>query len=381
MPKYDDLISVLFGHHSQHPNSSSYWDAILACRVPELHNIREVFCQANQHCDSDIVKAFGSRRPSSDQYLLHLAPGWQTNRNSIPVILIPGAGMDAVSFVNLYNMGFKGIQQQLVDLGYRVFCLTFAHTHGDNCYQAQALAHAIAQVKNICHVEQVDLVAHSKGGLAVRVYMSGLLTATPYRGDIRRLVMLGTPNLGIDFAFRNPAISLPIYLTGSNGVIAWDRMNYLGAPLNTCRQAIYHDGAFPGQSQMLYKWNDQYPLDMTQPDWWTTYHGGLGFVSHSRGINTAIADGGNLIARLEKAGGGAGVEISVLAGDNHMFGPVPGDVSAPSDGLVFVDSVLNTDAMVAGGAILKEKITLKVNHLELLFYRKVIRWIDQQLSS
>lgn len=67
------------------------------------------------------------------------------------------------------------------------------------------------------------------------------------------------------------------------------------------------------------------------------------------GINTAIADGGNLIARLEKAGGGAGVEISVLAGDNHMFGPVPGDVSAPSDGLVFVDSVLNTDAMVAGG--------------------------------
>jgi hypothetical protein len=37
--------------------------------------------------------------------------------------------------------------------------------------------------------------------------------------------------------------------------------------------------------------------------------------------------------------------------------------------------------MVAGGAILKEKITLKVNHLELLFYRKVIRWIDQQLSS
>lgn len=132
---------------------------------------------------------------------------------------------------------------------------------------------------------------------------------------------------------------------------------------------------------MLYKWNDQYPLDMTQPDWWTTYHGGLGFVSHSRGINTAIADGGNLIARLEKAGGGAGVELSVLAGDNHMFGPVLGDVSAPSDGLVFVDSVLNTDAMVAGGAILKEKITLKVNHLELLFYRKVIRWIDQQLSS
>ena len=379
MPKYDDLISVLFGHHSQHPNSSSYWDAILACRVPELHNIREVFCQANQHCDSDIVKAFGSRRPSSDQYLLHLAPGWQTNRNSIPVILIPGAGMDAVSFVNLYNMGFKGIQQQLVDLGYRVFCLTFAHTHGDNCYQAQALAHAIAQVKNMCHVEQVDLVAHSKGGLAVRVYMSGLLTAT--LSGRHSAWLCWDSQLGNRFRFRNPAISLPIYLTGSNGVIAWDRMNYLGAPLNTCRQAIYHDGAFPGQSQMLHKWNDQYPLDMTQPDWWTTYHGGLGFVSHSRGINTAIADGGNLIARLEKAGGGAGVELSVLAGDNHMFGPVLGDVSAPSDGLVFVDSVLNTDAMVAGGAILKEKITFKVNHLELLFYRKVIRWIDQQLSS
>ncbi|MEQ8200669.1 MAG: hypothetical protein ABRQ24_04520 [Syntrophomonadaceae bacterium] len=381
MGKFNDLISVLFGHRSQVPNSNRYWDGILSCRVPELPNRREVFCKANQHVDRNIVKAFGSARPTPDQYLLHLAPGWQLNHNPVPVILIPGAGMDAVSFVNLYNLGYQGMQQQLVNLGYRVFAITFAHTHGDNFYQAEALAHAIEQVKAMCKTEQVDLVAHSKGGIAARIYMAGLSLHTPYRGDVRRCVMLGTPNLGTDFTFRNPSISLPIYLAGSNGVIAWDRINYLGAPINTALQAIYRDGAFPGQCQMLYKWSDQYALDMTQADWWTTYYGGQGFISHSRGIDTAIADGGDLITRLEKAGGGPGVELCVLAGNNHMFGPVPGDISAPSDGLVFVDSVFNTDAMVAGGARLKAKTTMGVNHLELLFYREVIRWIDQQLRS
>ncbi len=382
MGKFDELSSVLFGsHRSQTGNSSSYWDGILTCHVPELHNIREIFCKANQHMDNCIVKYFGGAMPASSQYLLHLAPGWQHNRNPIPVILVPGAGMDAVSFVNLYGMGYPGMQQQLVSLGYKVFVITFAHTHGDNFYQAESLAHAIEQIKFMCKVEQVDLIAHSKGGIAARIYMSGLAAATPYRGDVRRCVMLGTPNLGTDFAFRNPSISLPIYLTGSNGVIAWDRLNYLGTLVNTSLQAIYRDGAFPGQCQLLHKWNNQYPLDMTQPDWWTTYHGGQGFISHSRGIQAAIADGGDSIARLEAAGVAPGVELCVLAGDNHMFGPISGDVSAPSDGMVFVDSVFNTDAMVAGGAKLKAKIRMKVNHLELLFYRRVIRWIDEQLQG
>lgn len=380
MGKFDDLISILFNHRVQVPNSANYWDGILSCHVPALYNHREPFCKSNQHVDTNIIRTFGSARPTADQYLLHLAPGWQQNRNPIPVVLIPGAGMDAISFVNLYNLGYDGMQQHLVQLGYRVFALTFAHLHGDNFYQAETLAHAIDQVKTMCKTKEVDLIAHSKGGLAARIYMSNLCSSK-YRGDVRRCIMLGTPNLGSDFAFRNPSISIPIYLTSSNGVIAWDRINYLGSSVDTTAQAIYGDGTFPGQCQMLYKWKDQYPLDMTQADWWTTYYGGHGFISHSRGIDAAIADGGHLISKLEKAGMQPGIEVFVLAGTNHMFGPIPGDVSAPSDGVVFVDSVLNTDGIARGGAKIKVKTTMNVNHLELLFYRQVIRWIDQQLQS
>ncbi len=43
---------------------------------------------------------------------------------------------------------------------------------------------------------------------------------------------------------------------------------------------------------------DKYPLGMFEPDWYTTYEGGHGFVSHSKGIDHYIEEGGNLIERL-----------------------------------------------------------------------------------
>jgi uncharacterized alpha/beta hydrolase family protein len=377
---YDDLTNSLFINPMvKIDNSSKYWDKIISCSVKSLTSKQERFCSVNEQLDQDTIDVFGTTQPTADQYLLHLAPGWDSNPNKTPVILIHGAGLDATSFTNLYNMGYDGIQQQLVSLGYRVFALTFSHSHGDNFIQAEQLSDAILRVKSLCKVEELDLIAHSKGGLAARIYLSNIST-TPYRGDVRKYVMLGTPNLGVDFAFRNPSISYPIYLSDSNGVIAWDKISYLGAMIDTAERAIYADGSFPGQSQMLYRWDNEYSLDVTQPDWWTSYHGGSGFVSHSRGIDTAIADGGNLIAQLEQRGIEPGIELSVLAGDNHMFGLIPGENSGASDGIVFLDSVFNTDAMVSKGAKLVTKTTLNVNHLELLFSRKAARWVAQQLG-
>jgi pimeloyl-ACP methyl ester carboxylesterase len=380
MSIYDDLTNSLFiNPRVQIDNSSQYWDKTISCSVESLKNKKEIFCLANEQLDQDTIDIFGTTQPMADQYLLHLAPGWNSNPNKTPVILIHGAGLDATSFTNLYNMGYEGIQQQLVSLGYRVFALTFSHSHGDNFYQAEQLADAILRVKALCKVEEIDLIAHSKGGLATRIYLSNMST-TPYRGDVRKYVMLGTPNLGVDFAFRNSSISYPVYLSDSNGVIAWDKIIYMGIMIDTTDRAIYADGSFPGQSQMLYRWDNEYSLDVKQPDWWTSYHGGSGFVSHSRGIDTAIADGGNLIAELEQRGIAPGIELSVLAGDNNTFGLIPGESSGPSDGIVFIDSVFNTDAMVSKGAKLVTKATLNVNHLELLFSRKVARWVSQELG-
>ena len=381
MSKFDDMINSIFTNpRVQIKNSASYWDEVKLCQVASLKNKQENFCTNNRHWDEDTISAFGTAQPAADNYLLHLAPGWQANRNKTPVILIPGAGFDASSFTNLYNLGYEGMQQQLVKMGYKVFGLTFSHSHGDNFYQAEQLADAIERVKALCMVNQVDLLAHSKGGLVARIYLSNLST-TAYRGDVRSLVMLGTPNLGVDFAFRNPSLSLPIYLSGSNGVIPWDRLTYLGTIIDTSPQAIYQDGCFPGQSQMLYRWDDEYPLDVTQADWWTTYHGGQGFISHSRGIDVAINDGGNMIERLERAGIGPDIELSVLAGDNNRYGAITGDSSGPSDGMVFLDSVFNTDAMVARGTKLRNKTKLPLNHLGLLISRRAAMWIHSQLSE
>lgn len=362
-------------------HSASYWEQVEPAQVAGSLSKQEPFCDVNEFLDPDLIAALGSSRPLSDQYLLHRAAGWDRNINRIPLLLVHGAGLDANSFTNLWAMGYQGLQQQLVALGYRVFAITFSHSQGDNFIQAEQLAAAIAQIKEICNCNKINLVAHSKGGIAARIYLSNLST-TPYRDDVHHFLMLGTPNLGTDFAFRNPAASYPIYLAAGNGVIAWDKINVFGIYLDVSARAIYHDGCFPGQSQILYKWEDSYPLDPTQPDWWSSYYGGWGFLSHSRGIDKAIQDGGNLIEKLNAQALFPDIALSVLAGNNHIFwDTAPGDSSGPGDGLVFLESALYTDGMIADGAKIKAKTVLPLNHMELVYHFKVAAWIDAQLKD
>ncbi|MDD2619145.1 MAG: alpha/beta fold hydrolase [Syntrophomonadaceae bacterium] len=362
-------------------NSNRFWEKVESCKAVNLKDKKaERFCAENVHRDIDIAAHFGTTTPAADQYLLHFAPGWDKNRNSIPVVLIHGAGLDATSFTDLYSMGFQGMQQQLVELGYRVFAVTFSHPHGDNYYQAEQLADALARIREITKARQVDIVAHSKGGLATRLYLAGK-SSNSYQGDIRRYIMLGVPNMGLDYPFRNPLQNYLVFTSGSNGVMAWDQILSMGTMVKTVDRAIYSDGCFPGQAQMLYRWDDEYPLDLLQQDWWTTYFGGSGFVSHSRGINTAIKDGDSMITQMDNWGIDPDVEISILAGNNSKFNSFPGESSGPSDGVVFVASAHHSDGLQKSGAKLRDKKILKVNHMELLFARKVVRWLDAQLRD
>ncbi len=361
-------------------NSFKFWDKTILSRVDSLIGVDHTFCEVNEQLDPDLITAFGTATPPPSDYLLHLAPGWDRNLIETPLLLVHGAGLDATSYTNLYNMGFTGLQQQLTALGYRVFSLTFSHFHGDNFHQAEALAHAIDQVKQISKAPKINLIAHSKGGFAARIYLSNL-ASTPYRDDVKHYLMLGTPNLGTDYVFRNPSIGYLVYLAGGNGVIAWHKLLHLGNLIDVSSRAIYSDGSFPGQSQMLYPWDTQFPLDITQQDWWTTYYGGTGFVSASRGIKAAMADGGYLVEKLEQKGLQPDIKFSVLAGNNSILGTVPAPGTAPSDGLVLVDSVLNTDGMGRRGAVLQEKSILPLNHMELLYDRRAAAWIHRQLSS
>ncbi len=196
----------------KYKGSSRFWERVELQQVKKLEGKEERFCSQNEHQDLDVINCFQTATPASKYYLLHYAPGWDRNRHQIPILLVPGAGLDANSFTDLYAMGYDGLQQQLVALGYRVFAITFSHTHGDNFIQAEQLADAISHICNVTGKEQIDLVAYSKGGTAARIYLSGL-SDTPYCGDIRRYVMLGTPNLGVDFPFRNPLFNYVIYIS------------------------------------------------------------------------------------------------------------------------------------------------------------------------
>ena len=104
-------------------------------------------------------------------------------------------------------------------------------------------------------------------------------------------------------------------------------------------------------------------------------------MSHSRGIDAALADGGYLIEHLERRGLEPDIELSVLGGTSCLFGMIPLPGGAESDGVVFLDSVFNTEAMVKRGARLKEKQALPLNHIELLYHPQAARWVHQQLSD
>lgn len=376
----NNQFNFLYGLRTPAFDSAQYWEKTELMIVPALTGIIEPFCEVNLQADPYMIECFGTASPAADYYLLHSAPGWSSNTHPVPLILIHGAALDATSYTNIWNMGYPGLQQQLVKLGHRVFSLTFPHSHGDNFYQAQMIADAVNEICRRCRVDKVNLVTHSKGGIAARIYLSNLITPG-YRGDVDHLIMLGVPNLGTDFAFRNPTVSYMIFMAAGNGAIAWDQIFVMGGHIDVSQRSIYKDGAFPGQSQILFRWDGDAPLDITQQDWWTTYHGGNGYFSHSRGIDNAMGDGGYLIQRLEKAGLQPDIKISVLAGSSSLFTAVSLQNSLIGDGVVFADSALNTDGMLTKGAILQGKKTMPLNHIELLYHPRAARWVDWQLKS
>lgn len=84
----------------------------------------------------------------------------------------------------------------------RVFVLRFspsANTDG-LAYKALELVEAIRLVREVTKAEKVRLVGHSAGGLVARAYLQSALPGVKYRGDVDRLITIGTPHLGCALA-------------------------------------------------------------------------------------------------------------------------------------------------------------------------------------
>jgi hypothetical protein len=188
-------------------------------------------------------------------------------------------------------------------------------------------------------------------------------------------------------------------------------------------QDFLPDGAdlFPGQRQLLRRQDPQLPgrlewlgLYALQPDWLTTYEGGIGLVSRSDGIDAAIAAGGGLVDHLAEIGLDPDIAYFQLAGSNPLMpngddaligqfadlAPVIdyrevidavdahgiplaatadeiagleagllvlGEISGRSDGLVFLGSALDDRAITARGGEVVESYVADLSHLDLLY--------------
>jgi hypothetical protein len=323
----------------------------------------------------------GVKEPYSGRFLLYSAPGWNTGSHQVPVLLVHGANDNPDrAWANPGESGgygcgaascpSTGLMQYLVARGYRVFAIGFAHKQGDNLMQAQEVGDAIALIKAKLGVAQVDLVGWSKGEMSARAYVSSLEPSwgRPYAGDVRKLITLGGPNGGYDYPFAHGwahdfsiwpecggqinAPSPHLHMTCYGTYTAHPEFSFTPS-------GGYDD--YPGQRQMLARFDGTYGIDQTQQDWYTTYYGGQGFYTDGGGIQAAI-DAGSLVAPLQAAGVPASVQTYLLAGGTPNVLGIYNENRGPSDGVVFESSALDTTGIgtVAGTALIAG-----ANHLEL----------------
>jgi len=113
---------------------------------------------------------------------------------ALPVILVHG-------YYEPSNV-WSTWEQKLSQDGIPFCTITFHQSpppRGDECGSAvdhaNELAHIVQEVKAMTGQNQVNIVAHSKGGLDARVYLDQSRTH-----DVANLVMIGTPNAGSPLA-------------------------------------------------------------------------------------------------------------------------------------------------------------------------------------
>ena len=391
-----------------------------------------------------IAACFGSTTPDAGTFLLHVGPDIAVATGT-PILFIPGAGDNA-------SRGFITMASHF-DYAFRpVFAVTFPHPHGDVFQQAELVADAVAVVKARTGAEKIDVVSHSKGGIATALYLSNEASTswgttdtaqaystvgTAYDRSVRRAVFIAAPLGGIDTAYRwSSGNEMSLDADAAYAPASWSTYypytsSYPTGAISLRDQDFLPDGddLFPGQRQLLARQDYTLPGEMPwlgtyamQKDWYTTYEGGNGFYSKSDGIDEAITAGGRLVDTLHAKGVDPGVEIFLMAGENPLmpasyegmiteyYGSVfadalyeglgafsaiiadavadsligvgissgevqglasgalvLGEITGPSDGLVFVTSALDQGALTARGAIVHDSYTANLSHLDLLY--------------
>lgn len=337
---------------------------------------------------------FGAARPNAGRFLLSYAPGWATNPKSVPVLLVPGAYETAdYAYANpstspigwgASSCPSTGLMQSLSGAGYKVFAITFPHIVGNNYNHAEQIRDAVDIIKISTGAAKVDIVAWSMGTLSSRMYASSVKQSwgTAYAGDVRKLVLIGGPNIGWDYTFRHgtwPAISSYPECGGSviGGTAAiWQNCyGWLYSHPEFTPYVTASGDFFPGIRQMLKRWDGTYPVNLANPDAWTTYYGSTGYYGQSYGIDYAISQG-SLINTVRGSSIPAGVSTYLLCGDNPNIPSWNNELDGPSDGTILLNSCADTSsiASVAGTA------TLSLNHIRLTWDSTAVSQVQSWLG-
>lgn len=363
--------------------ADGWWAETERCWLEHRALTPERFIARTRHTDAAIVAGFaGDPEPPPQRFLLHAAPGWEAG--GAAVLLVHGAGSHATqSFVDPDPAGLDpGLAPDLADAGFAVFAVTFPARFGDNWNQGLALAAALQRVREKTGAGRVHVVAHSKGGLALLAYVSDMLASrgVPYQGEVGRVVLVGVPLGGMDFSFRHPAFNYSAAVWGLELPSSWDRMLLWGVWEDTWDDSIY-GGAYDGLLQALARWDDVHPLSMLEQDWWTTYEGGQGYVSHSLGIDAAIEQGGHFLATLRARSLPDELSVALLVGTSAFVGVTPWETTGPSDSLVFVASAADSAWVEGAGAQVVGTKQLAVNHWELVHDDEARDWVRSLLAD
>ena len=347
--------------------------------------------------DGERLRYFGGvRRPFSGRFLLYYAPGWDSATERAPVLLVHGANDNPdrawadPGDLGAFGCGSlrcpdTGLMQALAARGHRVMAIGFAHKQGDNLMQAQQVGDAIAIMRVVLDVDEVDVVAWSKGVMSARAYVSGVGPAwgRGYASDVRRLISLGGPNGGYDYPFAHGwAHNFSIYPECRGTINAPSPHSAMRCRfLRRRHPELSIDPAdgwdnFPGQRQMLARWDHVVGIDASQVDWWTTYHGGRGAATTGRGIRSAM-DAGSLIPLLHAHPVPADVQTYLLAGAAPWVPGIFTENRAPSDGVVLMASALDATGIET---IADTSVIATANHLQLGWkpeaVQQIVRWLE-----
>lgn len=350
------------------------WESVLRLTFDHPGLTADAYSEKTAQIDPSIASLFGTTQPPANTVLLHVGPHCEPPAERV-LFFVHGTASDASqTWVSPPVLLGQGHASRFMEQNLCVMAVTFPHPFGDNYNQAIQLAAAVQKARELTHVPGVTLIAHSKGGIAAMAWLTGLATARqlPYEGGVESLLMLGTPLGGMDFSFRHPAFNYPADLLSLRMPSSWDLILEWAQWKDVTPDSIYA-APFRGIAQLTTALDDQYVLSMLEQDWYTTYYGGTGLVSHSQGIAKAIELGDYFMDQLKQHKTPTDLPVSLASGGNSFINGTLWEAAGTADGMVFRTSAEDDSSI---GLLNDVHHFPLLNHVDLLTSSDVAQWLE-----